>query len=178
MPVYLHQIETAVPEEAYPQNVAAEILKRAIGQGDKRTELIIHRLYTHSHIDKRHTLMGDFRPGGAGRAFHDPDTGAFMTPSTEERNLLYTAASKRMAPELAARIIEQCPGIEREQITHLITVSCTGFFQPGPDYVILRALGLPASVQRYHVGFMGCYAMFPALRMADRCSARQIPQLR
>ena len=51
-------------------------------------------------------------------------------------------------------------------ITHLVTVSCTGFFNPGPDYKIVRALGLNPAVQRYHLGFMGCYAAFPALRAA------------
>ena len=47
-----------------------------------------------------------------------------------------------------------------------MTVSCTGFFNPGPDYKIVRALGLNPAVQRYHLGFMGCYAAFPALRAA------------
>ena len=31
---------------------------------------------------------------------------------------------------------------------------------------MVRALGLDPSVQRYHLGFMGCYAAFPALRAA------------
>src|SRR5690606_15854176 len=43
---------------------------------------------------------------------------------------------------------------------------CTGFFAPGPDYAIVRELGLAPSTQRYHLGFMGCYAAFPALRAA------------
>jgi predicted naringenin-chalcone synthase len=47
-----------------------------------------------------------------------------------------------------------------------VTVSCTGFFNPGPDYKIVRELGLDPAVQRYHLGFMGCYAAFPALRAA------------
>ena len=45
-------------------------------------------------------------------------------------------------------------------------MSCTGFINPGPDYKIVRALGLNPAVQRYHLGFMGCYAAFPALRAA------------
>ena len=54
----------------------------------------------------------------------------------------------------------------------VITVSCTGFFCPGPDYRIVRALGLSPSVQRYHLGFMGCYAAVPALRLARQlCEA-------
>ena len=59
-----------------------------------------------------------------------------------------------------------CAGIGASDITHLVTVSCTGFFNPGPDYKIVRALGLNPAVQRYHLGFMGCYAAFPALRAA------------
>jgi predicted naringenin-chalcone synthase len=47
-----------------------------------------------------------------------------------------------------------------------VTVSCTGFFNPGPDYKVVRELGLNPAVQRYHLGFMGCYAAFPALRAA------------
>ncbi len=31
---------------------------------------------------------------------------------------------------------------------------------------VVRGLGLPAAVQRYHLGFMGCYAALPALRAA------------
>jgi len=57
-------------------------------------------------------------------------------------------------------------------VTHVITVSCTGFHAPGPEYEIVRALGLADSVQRYHFGFMGCYASMPALRAASQfCAA-------
>ena len=34
------------------------------------------------------------------------------------------------------------------------------FFAPGPDYEIVKELGLASSVERYHIGFMGCYAAF------------------
>ena len=51
-----------------------------------------------------------------------------------------------------------------------ITVSCTGFFNSGPDCKIVRALSLVPSVQRYHLGFTGCYAAFPAL-FADGAAA-------
>jgi len=51
-------------------------------------------------------------------------------------------------------------------------VSCTGFYNPGPDYYIVRELGMSDATQRYHLGFMGCYAAFPALRMAAQfCQA-------
>src|SRR5699024_1619738 len=59
------------------------------------------------------------------------------------------------------------PTRRSSDLTHVITVSCTGFFAPGPDYRIVRALDLDPSVERYHLGFMGCYAAFPALRQAQ-----------
>lgn len=167
MPVYLHHIDTAVPSTAYEQTAAADILKRAIAHEDRRTERLIQRLYTHSGIERRHTVLSGFAPGTPGGLFHDATSGTFRSPSTEERNTIYTDAARRMAPKLAARVIDNCPGVERGDITHLITVSCTGFFQPGPDFAILQGLGLDARVERYHVGFMGCYAAFPALRMAQ-----------
>jgi predicted naringenin-chalcone synthase len=52
-------------------------------------------------------------------------------------------------------------------VTHLITVSCSGFRAPGFDLGLVEELGLPRSVIRTHVGFMGCHGAFNALRLAD-----------
>ena len=64
------------------------------------------------------------------------------------------------------RALARCPGITPSDVTHVITATCTGFFNPGPDYFIVRDLNLRPSTQRYALGFMGCYAALPALRMA------------
>jgi predicted naringenin-chalcone synthase len=78
-----------------------------------------------------------------------------------------------MSVALARKIIGNSPGFRPEDITHVVTASCTGFYNPGPDYHIILDLGIPQAVERYHLGFMGCYAAFPALRMAARfCEAR------
>jgi predicted naringenin-chalcone synthase len=73
---------------------------------------------------------------------------------------------------LARKILGDLPGFRPEDVSHVVTVSCTGFYNPGPDYYIVRDLGIPFSAQRYHLGFMGCYAALPALRMAAQfCAA-------
>ena len=166
MPVYIHHIETLLPPTSYAQEEIAAALKRSVTQGDRRTEKIIHHLYAHSAIERRASVVTDFLPGAAPGIFYDQAADAFLCPSTGTRNALYTKAARTMFPSIAARALEAAPGFAPEQLTHLITVSCTGFFQPGPDFAILQALGLHASVERYHLGFMGCYAAFPALRMA------------
>jgi predicted naringenin-chalcone synthase len=53
------------------------------------------------------------------------------------------------------------------QITHLITVSCTGFFAPGVEFALIRQLGLSPAVARVNVGFMGCHGALNALRAAQ-----------
>jgi predicted naringenin-chalcone synthase len=55
---------------------------------------------------------------------------------------------------------------DADEITHVVAVSCTGFFAPGLDIELVKRLGLPASTERTFVGFMGCYAAFNALRVA------------
>lgn len=52
-------------------------------------------------------------------------------------------------------------------ITHLITVSCTGMSAPGLDLQLMKELELEDHVERTSVNFMGCYAAFHALKMAD-----------
>ncbi len=54
-----------------------------------------------------------------------------------------------------------------------MTASCTGCFAPGPDFRIVRDLGLAGFTERYHLGFIGCAAAFPALRAAARFCAAQ-----
>jgi predicted naringenin-chalcone synthase len=55
---------------------------------------------------------------------------------------------------------------ERCGITHVLVTCCTGFYAPGLDFEIVDHLGLPASVERTMVGFMGCYAAINALKLA------------
>jgi alkylresorcinol/alkylpyrone synthase len=58
-------------------------------------------------------------------------------------------------------------------ITHLIVVSCTGFFAPGPGMAIARQLGLSPTVKHTLIGFMGCGAAFNGLRTAAQIVADQ-----
>ncbi|MHB8901328.1 MAG: type III polyketide synthase, partial [Thermoguttaceae bacterium] len=58
-----------------------------------------------------------------------------------------------------------------DAITHLVTVSCTGFQAPGVDVHLVGRLGLPPTVQRVHVGFMGCHGALNGLRVCRGMAA-------
>jgi predicted naringenin-chalcone synthase len=78
-----------------------------------------------------------------------------------------TAAARQALasmPDADAQSIEETTA----SITHLLVVSCTGFFAPGLDQMIARQLNLPPRVERTLIGFMGCAAAFNALRLANQ----------
>jgi alpha-pyrone synthase len=78
---------------------------------------------------------------------------------------------RREAVPLALRAIQAClddyPAFSLQTITHLVAVSCTGFYAPGPDIDLVEALGLPGTTQRLLIGFMGCYGAMNGLKAAD-----------
>jgi predicted naringenin-chalcone synthase len=77
---------------------------------------------------------------------------------------------ERHAPALAAAAARDAlaeAGLDPREVTHLVTASCTGFSAPGVDCALVDVLGLPRSVLRTHVGFMGCHGGLNALRVAD-----------
>ena len=53
-----------------------------------------------------------------------------------------------------------------ERITHLIVTTCTGFYAPGLDLQIVERFGLRPGVERTMIGFMGCQAALPGLKLA------------
>ncbi|THF68728.1 type III polyketide synthase [Deinococcus sp. Arct2-2] len=167
MSVFLHAIETAVPPHVYPQSVIRDVLK-AQPELDRLGQRIIGTIFNASGIDQRHSAIGEFKrsadePAGV---FYDPATHRMLKPSTGTRNAFYIVEASKLFVQAARQVMAASPSILPADITHVVTVSCTGFFAPGPDYAVVRALGLRPDVQRFHVGFMGCYAAFPALKMA------------
>jgi predicted naringenin-chalcone synthase len=78
---------------------------------------------------------------------------------------------KDNALNLAIEAIENCfanlDQFDRHQITHLVTVSCTGMYAPGIDIEIVQNLQLNSSTKRTSINFMGCYGAFNAIKVAD-----------
>lgn len=159
----IRAIGTAVPTTTLDQAAVRDLF---VGQPDlgRLGRRIVPAAFDVSAVEHRHTVVDELdatRPGGLFRE----DSGALVSPSTGTRNDRY----RDLAPALfvaAARDAVERAGIEPDRVTHLVTVSCTGFTQPGPDIDVVEQLGLPAGVFRHHIGFMGCCAAFPALRIA------------
>ena len=87
-------------------------------------------------------------------------------PSTEERLKRYEIEAPKLAVAAAEDAIRNS-GLSKNSITHLITVSCTGFYSPGLDVELIGSLGLDPTTERVQIGFMGCHASINALRTAS-----------
>ena len=163
MASFLQHIVTANPATRYAQSLIRDKMKFHLAD-DRRTSAVIHRIYQESGIEYRHSVVQDYAETPSDNVLFHPEKGV-LNPSTGTRNEIYQREAGRMFVDIAKQVIDES-GIEPSEVTHVITVSCTGFFAPGPDFEIVEALGLPGNTQRFHLGFMGCYAAFPALRMA------------
>jgi predicted naringenin-chalcone synthase len=86
-------------------------------------------------------------------------------PSTGQRMRHYAEHAAPLAVAAARRALE-ASGKDAGTLTHLITVSCTGFRAPGLDLALIRGLDLPSTIERTQIGFMGCHAALNGLRVA------------
>ncbi|BAS09030.1 stilbene synthase 4 [Arthrobacter sp. Hiyo4] len=167
MTVYVRSLETAVPPTVLVQTEARDVFAAQPGLTRLGSRLV-STCFDSAAIDTRHTAVEEMTMAFHSDApqFFDPSTGLLLNPTTKVRNEIFAREVTKLFIEAARAAVDACPDLSLLDITHIITVSCTGFFNPGPDYKIVRALGLDPAVQRYHLGFMGCYAAFPALRAA------------
>ncbi|MCR2800338.1 type III polyketide synthase [Microbacterium sp. zg-Y818] len=165
-------IGTAVPPTRLAQQDVRDLFIAQPG-ASRLTQRLIGAAFDASGIESRHTVLAEF----SGEVPETPsgipvidESGRILSPSTGARNAEYI----RQAPPLFAAAADAAirgAGIAPDQVTHVVTVSCTGMFAPGPDYRLVRDLGLPVTVERYHLGFVGCAAALPGLRTAARICA-------
>jgi predicted naringenin-chalcone synthase len=154
-------IGTALPEFCHSQQDILKFMQQAynLDDVDKRK---LSFLYSQSGIKNRYSVIEDFSkprtewkliPGNSDEA-----------TTLEVRLELY----QQHALPLSIRAITNCINrvIPASDVTHIITVSCTGMSAPGLDLQIAEELNLSPNVFRTSVNFMGCYAVIHAMKFA------------
>lgn len=133
-----------------------------MNEADKRK---LKFLYHQSAIETRYSVLPDYSLNAGDWQFYPPTENLEPFPNLELRMKWFN----KTAPPLSVNAIEKCirNKIKKEEITHLITVSCTGMSAPGLDLQIMEAMDLPVNVFRTSINFMGCYAAIHGLKLAD-----------
>jgi len=140
---------SAVPKLCRMQNdVAAEMAEAwALNAAERRR---FDRIVANARIEQRYAVA--------------PIEDVFHA-TTQQRMELF----EQHAPGLAARAAQRAMDdghVSAAQITDVVVVSCTGFSAPGIDVQLARDLGLPRTVRRTMIGFMGCFGAIIGLRTA------------
>lgn len=156
---HINRIGTAVPEH----DIHHGFVDYARTMLDARKAAVFSRMAERAAITHRysHLAMGDLVEGEVdAQDFYR--RGAF--PDIGRRMAQYEKTAPGLAEEAIAAL-----GLNGSvaEITHLVVASCTGFTAPGLDQHIAWRLGLRPDIQRTLVGFMGCSAAVPALRIAQ-----------
>lgn len=149
MGLILRGIGTAVPERWLSQEQALDLAPQMVA-ANPRQQRLLRRIYLRSGVEGRHCVP----------LLDGPN------PSTAERMRHYRNEAVPLALQACRRALADA-AMAPEAITHLVTVSCTGFSAPGVDLALIEAVPLRPDVARTHVGFMGCHGALNGLRVAQ-----------
>ena len=163
----LRGLGTASPRCSIRQTDAARIAEQFIGCAPEEMRGL-SALFRRTRVRSRGSVLLEagknaeprqtFFPESTGPNDRGPGTARRMDRYAEEALPLALSASRRALDE---------SGLTPDQVTQVITVSCSGFFSPGVDIGLFRGLGLPATTGRLNVGFMGCHGALNGLRAAQ-----------
>lgn len=156
------------PNGHVSQEVACEAMLQSCCDSDEQRALMT-AIYGRAGVVERGSVLIQSALNGAGEEEefffgprqHPDDRG----PTTEERMRKYDDHALTLALDSCRQAVRRAR-IEPGRITHLVTVSCSGFSAPGFDIGLIEELGLSPETSRTHVGFMGCHGAFNGLRVA------------
>ena len=160
---YLQNIATAVPEYGYKQEVLTSFYTNSTDDVAVKRKMKI--LDSKSGTSTRYSVLEDYGLSPEQFTFFPKNKQLLPSPTLSQRMAIY----KKEALPLSIKAIQNLPDFEEQKnsITHLITVTCTGLSAPGLDIELLQALSLPPNTHRSSVNFLGCNAAIIALKQAD-----------
>jgi len=166
MKSYLCAIGTANPEHKIAQMQIAGFMADAL-QFDAADTRKLAALYRVSGIESRHTVLSDYDQKNGDFSFFPNTPGLEPFPAVAPRMAAYREHALPLSVKAAEACFAQLPAFNPQEVTHLITVSCTGMYAPGLDIELIEALDLLPTTERTAINFMGCYAAFNALKVAN-----------
>lgn len=158
-------VGVAVPPFCVGNEASAKFAEQ-MSCSTERESRKVAALYRRTGIEHRGSVLFDENPEAEiVNSFYPPATSPTdRGPGTKSRSDRYAVEAPLLAIASAKDALSKS-GLSAGEITHLVTVSCTGFSAPGVDIRLIDELGLPATTQRVQVGFMGCHAAINGLRV-------------
>jgi predicted naringenin-chalcone synthase len=168
MSLSISGVGTALPPFTITQEAMAAFSEPLCCEDANQAELS-QLIYAHSGVRRRHSVLleADCQAPPVPQTFY-PTHDCGRGPTTGRRMQEYEASAPPLAiaaSQKALAAADLAPG----DITHVVSVSCTGFMAPGIDMALVAGLGLKPTVERTHLGFMGCHGAINGLKVARGC---------
>lgn len=161
---YIQHIHTAHPGHAMEQEESISWLQWAVRHSTapaserERAAHFLEKLKDNNAIEYRHSVLRDFRAANFGNLTLFADSGvSVVSPGVAQRMRTHDDAAAELLGQLFA-------GADAPEA--IIAVTCTGYSSPSPTQRMLAQRGWDRTLH-YQLGHMGCYAAFPALRLAE-----------
>jgi len=156
-------IGTAVPKYGTSQSTILDFMNTAYDDDASSRKLKV--LFNYSGINTRYSVIPDFDNTIPEHVLFN---GNQNIPNVEDRSNIFKAHAVSLAVGAIENSLEKIKtSIAELEITHLITVSCTGMYAPGIDAALIEQLDLPNDIFHTSFNFLGCNAAYPALKLAD-----------
>jgi len=159
---------TAVPEYVLDQTETAQRLAEALRDTPDAARWA-KRIFKQCGVNTRYTCEPALLEA-ADRNRYFAQLSGLPVPRTSDRMATYKQEAVPLAEKAALRALSD-GDISAADVTHLLTVSCTGQFLPGLDTVLTERLGLSSKVNRIPLTFLGCAAGLKAIGMARDIAA-------
>lgn len=160
---YIAAIETSVPEYSHTQKDFADFYSNSTEDIDSKRK--IHIISSKTGIENRYSVLKDYSLSPTDFEFYSKNASLLPEPSLTARMQIFKEEAVKLSIQAVSKITRF--NEIKNNITHLITVTCTGLFAPGLDIQLVQELQLSPSINRSSINFMGCNAAILALKQAD-----------
>ncbi len=144
---------------AFPPGIDQESAWERFFSSHYAASPLASRIWRNSGVARRHVVV-------------DPRAEDISAASTATRMRRFVDEALPLGKDAVTAALA-AGSLSADDIDLFAVVSCTGYATPGVDTLLARDLGMPASVERLHLGHMGCFAALPALAaVADAAVAR------
>ena len=158
---YILDIATAVPEYSVQRNELIDFYSKQLDAVptdpiSKKLRIISEK----TRIEKRYSCIPDFN-GKTSELFVEGD----KDPSVERRLEVFREKAIPLGCAAINKLFYQT-GITQNEITHFITVTCTGILAPGLEFLLAEELELQHT-EKLGINYLGCYAALKAIKHAQ-----------
>lgn len=158
---YIVDIATAVPQYSVTNAELLEFYSKSIeNSGVSSISRKLNILSDKTNIKRRYSCIPDFNCNEQ-QLFINGN----YNQSVERRTEVYKEKLLPLATNAIDKLLLQTK-CNTNDITHLITVTCTGVFAPGFEFLVAEHYNL-GNTEKFALNFLGCYAAIKAIKHAN-----------